>query len=76
MTLVVLFAWTGYVVRETPYLMAIPVVQMICDYMVYFCRSEQQVHKAMVAIEALRGEVIAANASVLRETWAHVARIP
>lgn len=52
MTLVVLFAWTGYVVRETPYLMAIPVVQMICDYMVYFCRSEEQVHKAMVAIEA------------------------
>jgi ABC-type multidrug transport system fused ATPase/permease subunit len=51
-TLAVLTAYTAYVTRKTPYLLAIPVIQLVVDYLVYWFRSAEQVNKAMHAIEA------------------------
>jgi len=50
-TLIVLTAYTAYAVRKTPYLLLIPLVQLIVDYAVYVWRSPEMVAKAMVAIE-------------------------
>jgi len=47
---VVVTAFTAYVIRKTPYLLLIPVVQLACDYVVYYYRSPETITKQTLAI--------------------------